>query len=124
MPDTVYLRDIDAMTPVERREYLIGLSVAKEYAETSYYDALKEIVHLRAEVSTYKEKDAAAFGEGLRGVAAVHVLQEYGVKEPCTSFHIVSGKQVCWGTKEIEPCSCGGDKTKCTHYPPAPVPGV
>ena len=24
---------------------------------------------------------------------------------------------VCWGTKEREECSCGGDKTKCNFYP-------
>lgn len=24
---------------------------------------------------------------------------------------------VCWGTKECEECSCGGDKTKCSFYP-------
>ena len=26
------------------------------------------------------------------------------------------GVGVCWGTKEIEECSCGGDKTKCDFY--------
>jgi len=24
---------------------------------------------------------------------------------------------VCWGTKECEECSCGGDETKCDFYP-------
>ena len=24
---------------------------------------------------------------------------------------------VCWGTKECEECSCGGDKAKCDFYP-------
>ena len=24
---------------------------------------------------------------------------------------------VCWGTKECEECSCGGDKIKCDFYP-------
>lgn len=24
---------------------------------------------------------------------------------------------VCWGTKEREECSCGGDETKCDFYP-------
>lgn len=23
---------------------------------------------------------------------------------------------VCWGTKECEPCSCGGDESKCDFY--------
>lgn len=23
---------------------------------------------------------------------------------------------VCWGTKECEPCSCGGDEAKCNFY--------
>lgn len=24
---------------------------------------------------------------------------------------------VCWGTKEIDECNCGGDETKCDFYP-------
>ena len=24
---------------------------------------------------------------------------------------------VCWGTKETDQCSCGGDRTKCDFYP-------
>lgn len=24
---------------------------------------------------------------------------------------------VCWGTKEREECSCGGDQSKCNFYP-------
>lgn len=24
---------------------------------------------------------------------------------------------VCWGTKECDECSCGGDETKCDFYP-------
>ena len=24
---------------------------------------------------------------------------------------------VCYGTKECEPCSCGGDESKCNFYP-------
>lgn len=24
---------------------------------------------------------------------------------------------VCWGTKEIDECSCNGDRTKCDFYP-------
>lgn len=23
----------------------------------------------------------------------------------------------CWGTRECDPCSCGGDETKCDFYP-------
>lgn len=23
---------------------------------------------------------------------------------------------VCWGTKECEPCSCGGDESRCDFY--------
>ena len=25
---------------------------------------------------------------------------------------------VCWGTKECDECSCGGDEAKCDFYPP------
>ena len=26
-------------------------------------------------------------------------------------------RDVCWGTKEREECSCGGDESKCDFYP-------
>lgn len=26
-------------------------------------------------------------------------------------------RAVCWGTKECEQCSCGGDEAKCDFYP-------
>ena len=57
------------------------------------------------------------------------------MKNKCSSYHIekkrqytyntISGQRighdievgVCWGTKETDECSCGGDKTKCDFYP-------
>lgn len=35
----------------------------------------------------------------------------------CSCHHVEYGKQVCWGTKEMEECSCGGDESKCNFYP-------
>lgn len=35
----------------------------------------------------------------------------------CHAYRIVHGTPRCWGTKECEECSCGGDETKCTFYP-------
>lgn len=32
--------------------------------------------------------------------------------DTCDGYHDGS----CWGTKEREPCSCGGDKSKCDFY--------
>lgn len=31
----------------------------------------------------------------------------------CDAYH----DGFCWGTKEIDPCSCDGDRTKCSFYP-------
>ena len=39
-------------------------------------------------------------------------------------FHPITGQPirhdidvgVCWGTKEMDECSCNGDKTKCNFY--------
>jgi len=39
----------------------------------------------------------------------VPVLGGYRAKETTVSE--------CWGTKERDVCSCGGDKNKCTFYP-------
>lgn len=30
---------------------------------------------------------------------------------------LVNGQACCYGTKELEQCSCGGDKSKCDFYP-------
>lgn len=35
----------------------------------------------------------------------------------CECFHHEHGKDVCWGTKEVEVCHCDGNVTKCTFYP-------
>ena len=31
------------------------------------------------------------------------------------SYTVQEGR--CWGTKECEPCSCGGNRSKCDFYP-------
>lgn len=36
--------------------------------------------------------------------------------ERCTCYHEENGHAECWGTRERDLCSCGGDKTKCTFY--------
>ena len=35
----------------------------------------------------------------------------------CDCYHIEHGMSVCWGTKECETCTCGGDTLKCNFYP-------
>lgn len=39
---------------------------------------------------------------------------------PCNAYHaernFIGKVGVCWGTKECEPCSCGGDESKCDFY--------
>ena len=37
-------------------------------------------------------------------------------KEICECYKTEYGKTVCYGTKEREACSCGGDKNKCNFY--------
>lgn len=43
--------------------------------------------------------------------------------ERCSCYHFYQGAGVfysdgvCYGTKEREPCSCGGDPAKCDFYP-------
>lgn len=36
--------------------------------------------------------------------------------EKCNCYHTEYNKEVCYGTKEREECSCGGDETKCNFY--------
>ena len=35
----------------------------------------------------------------------------------CDSYTTYSGESRCLGTKEVDPCSCGGDESKCDFYP-------
>ena len=57
------------------------------------------------------------------------------MKNKCDCYHIENVRQytyhpvtrepighdigigVCWGTKEMDECDCGGDKIKCDFYP-------
>ena len=36
--------------------------------------------------------------------------------EKCNCYHEEYNRIECWGTKERETCSCGGDETKCDFY--------
>lgn len=35
----------------------------------------------------------------------------------CSSYHAETGEARCWGTREMDPCSCGGDQRQCSFYP-------
>ena len=37
--------------------------------------------------------------------------------QQCDAYHTDCGFPQCYGTKEREPCACGGDKRKCDFYP-------
>lgn len=34
----------------------------------------------------------------------------------CRSYHTETGEARCWGTKEMDPCSCDGDQRRCSFY--------
>ena len=34
----------------------------------------------------------------------------------CSCWKVVNGKAVCYGTKELDVCSCGGVKNRCDFY--------
>lgn len=49
-------------------------------------------------------------------------------KAPCNAYHPMKNDDPyamfgskyngrCWGTREIDPCRCGGDRRKCDFYP-------
>ena len=50
---------------------------------------------------------------------AIKIVQGWSDSHPsrkCSSY--IDGKTPrCMGTKEIDVCSCGGDKSKCDFYP-------
>jgi hypothetical protein len=50
------------------------------------------------------------------GVECMEILSEEQEMK-CSCFREQYGKTVCYGTKEIDVCSCGGDKSKCNFYP-------
>ena len=38
------------------------------------------------------------------------------IESKCQCYRTEYGNNVCYGTKEKEVCSCGGDKRKCDFY--------
>lgn len=36
--------------------------------------------------------------------------------DKCNSYHKEFGKERCYGTKEMDECSCGGNEAKCDFY--------
>ena len=44
-----------------------------------------------------------------------HIQPTIKYKDDCIPFMAHDG--VCWGTREQDICSCGGDRTKCDFYP-------
>jgi hypothetical protein len=44
-----------------------------------------------------------------------HIQSTIKYKDDCIPFMAHDG--VCWGTREQDICSCGGDRTKCDFYP-------
>ena len=45
------------------------------------------------------------------------VASEPLASEPCPYFHVEYGRECCWGTKEIDSCSCGGNRNNCDFTP-------
>lgn len=41
----------------------------------------------------------------------------YYVQQYYANGHWCDERQECWGTRERDECSCGGDRTKCDFYP-------
>ncbi len=35
----------------------------------------------------------------------------------CKCYYTEGGEGLCYGTKEREPCDCGGDESRCDYYP-------
>lgn len=48
--------------------------------------------------------------------SAIVAVKNKDISEKCSCLHEEYGKQVCYGTKEREECSCEGDITKCNFY--------
>lgn len=38
-------------------------------------------------------------------------------KKMCDCYHVLNNKSVCFGTKEMDPCDCEGDRKRCNFYP-------
>lgn len=48
-----------------------------------------------------------------------HMAELWQTRQKCQCWEQgswVEGCDTCMGTKEKDPCTCGGDKTKCDYY--------
>ena len=84
-------------------------------------DIPARMVQYNENVSPYARR-AASLASGVWGGTPVppsNQVQEKAPSEPrekCCCWTIVGGIERCKGTKEVDPCSCGGDKNKCDYY--------
>lgn len=103
---------------LEKRYQDTGL--VKDYkammnAKDRYEENIKELMNtvgfevLQIDTMDYKLSDViAAF------IALPRIVRK--CENECDCFHEEHRKTVCYGTKEREECSCGGDKSKCNFY--------
>ena len=43
-------------------------------------------------------------------------VNEPKITNRCDAYRLENGKPVCFGTKDKDPCTCGGDRKKCDFY--------
>ena len=78
-------------------------------------DAIDIIEHNEAQLTYRDELIAADEAEINRLKDILNIPSGPGT---CSAWRTYHGEQRCYGTKEIEPCSCNGNKEKCNFYPP------
>lgn len=83
------------------------------YEEDDFPYAVNIYVGDKEVIDEYACKDEAIvclYGEDVSNMLARQETK-------CSCLHEEYGKQVCYGTKEREECSCEGDENKCNFYP-------
>lgn len=100
--------------------YIIAMSKVlqnnKAYASTILPDGMCYVVTYNGDkqecyVDAYKKWENFVVG------VVDDENQQTPLPKPCKFFNKEYGKTVCYGTREKDECTCGGDKQKCDFYP-------
>lgn len=99
---------------IEKKMYVVRTSDGMYWCGTNYFDSQLRKAKIYYYLK-YAQEILDRFPERHPEIIEVALTVVEKVK-PCDCLHKECGKTVCYGTKEREQCSCGGDKSKCNFY--------
>lgn len=77
-------------------------------------DVMINMIELLGFLAEHQDEDVNDIEIEFKGVH-LH-FEAWTDEQPCDCYHVDSDIPRCYGTKEMDICSCNGDKNKCDFY--------